>query len=71
MNKEYDFGKRSDIDQMFKDMGENGLKQMKEALMQSNIPVVCPKCKSKISAPAGKSVCPICGAEIDLHLDIC
>lgn len=35
-----------------------------------NYNIECPHCKSSVSVPPGKSICPFCGKEIHLKLNI-
>lgn len=45
------------------------LDQAKSKISSDNFDVDCPHCGKKVSVPAGKSNCPICGNEINLKLD--
>lgn len=65
----YDLGNPSDMKRLQKDM-ESAIKQKaKEAISKGNIPVECPKCKTKFNAHSGISTCPKCGSKIDLHIN--
>lgn len=43
---------------------------IEEAANQRTYDVTCPFCKSIVNVPTGKSLCPSCGKEIDLSLNI-
>lgn len=65
---EYNLGSSSDMRKFKKDM-ENAIKEKAKANIQSrNFDVSCPQCKAKVNVPAGKSLCPFCGMEINVKL---
>ena len=65
---EYNLGSSSDMRKFKKDM-ENAIKEKaKENISGRDFDVLCPQCKSKVSVPAGRSLCPVCGMEIDVKL---
>lgn len=41
-----------------------------EIISAGTYPISCPHCKASITVPVGKSVCPVCGKEIDASLNI-
>lgn len=38
--------------------------------MEMTFDIECPHCHATINVPAGRSVCPACGGEIDLKLKL-
>ncbi len=45
------------------------LEETKSKISADNFDIDCPHCGKKVSAPAGKSICPFCNNEINLKLD--
>ncbi len=52
-----------------KDLKREIIDAAKTQALDNKYEVTCPACSHKIKVPVGKSVCPICGEEIDLHLN--
>lgn len=64
----YNLNSSSDMRKVKKDM-ENAIKdKAKENIKGRNFDVLCPQCKEKVSVPAGRSLCPVCGMEINVKL---
>jgi rRNA maturation endonuclease Nob1 len=60
---------------MGKSLDMNGIeqnlkRQVTSSLNQRKYEVTCPHCKNKVSVAPGKSPCPMCGAIIDVNLNI-
>jgi Zn finger protein HypA/HybF involved in hydrogenase expression len=53
----------------FKDIEKQILKEAKTQMSSEKFDFKCPDCGKKISAHAGKSICPHCGEEVNLTLD--
>lgn len=54
----------------FRKMGDALKRETEKALQKKRFETECPHCHGKVTAPAGKSVCPNCGKEIDLTIEI-
>lgn len=65
----YNMGNPSDMKKLQKDMETAILNGAKEAISSGEIPVECPKCKTKIKVASGTNTCPKCGSQINLHLN--
>lgn len=70
MTKKYNLGKHSDMRKFAKDLKREITKEAKMQVLNGKYNIICPACSNNINVPVGKSVCPICGGEIDLHLNI-
>lgn len=45
-------------------------REAKKAVLSKKYEVSCKNCHTKVTVPVGKSICPNCGKEINLILDI-
>lgn len=73
MGKNYNINNKSDIQNLAKDFTNQALNQArnisKNQLSAKSFDVQCPYCSNRISAPPGKSTCPVCGKTITLNLE--
>lgn len=45
-------------------------RKAKKAALSKKYQVQCKYCRAKVTVPVGKSICPNCGKEINLAIDI-
>lgn len=70
MKDKYNLSSKSDMKQYAKDLERRIKDAAIEEAMSRMYDVTCPTCGASVKSPAGKSVCPKCGEEIDLQLDV-
>ena len=70
MGKNYNINSKSDMKRFMKDLEKQVYSNAEQQLYSQNYDVECPHCHSKVSVPAGKSICPICRNTIELNLNI-
>lgn len=70
MKSTYKLSSKSDMKQYAKDLEQRIKDAAIEEMMSRMYDVTCPTCGTSVKVPVGKSLCPKCGEEIDLQLDI-
>lgn len=70
MNDKYNLSSKSNTKQYAKDLEQRIKDAAIEEAMGRMYDVTCPTCGASVKVPTGKSVCPKCGEEIDLQLDV-
>ena len=69
MAKNYDIGKKSDINKLAKDIKQKALDEAKSKISSGTFDIKCPHCGHSIKARKGKNTCPYCNDDINLGLD--
>jgi predicted amidophosphoribosyltransferase len=69
MAKKYNLGSKSDMRKFMKDFNREVINDVKSQALNGEFEVTCPSCSNDITVPAGKSICSVCGEEIDLQIE--
>lgn len=70
MAKKYNLNNSSDMKRFERDLTGKIQNMSSDFLNDRTFSVTCPHCHSQIQVSPGKGVCPFCGNEIDLKLNI-
>lgn len=70
MSKSYDLGNKSDMRRFERDLKKSVMNMAREKVAREGIEVDCPHCHAKINVQSGPNVCPVCGGQINVELDI-
>lgn len=70
MSKNYNLSSSSDMRRFKADLEKQVLDKARGAVTKKTYQVICPACKTVIQTTPGKHICPRCGKEIDLKLNI-
>lgn len=63
-------GKPSDMRKFMKALEKDAKDIVTKQAVTAKYDIECPKCHANIKAQPGRNVCPKCGEEINLKLDI-
>ncbi len=70
MARNYNLGSKSDMQRFMRDLKSSVMDKAESAIRAKSFEADCPKCKAKIFVTEGRNICPRCGAEINLSLNI-
>ena len=71
MTKPYDLSKKSDMRKFERDLKKAVTDIAIDAVESGfKFDIQCPHCNRPVSVPAGPSVCPLCGGEIELTVQV-
>ena len=70
MSKDYDLFSASDMRRLKRELVKDAQAAVEEDAMSESYEINCPHCNEEISIKPGRTLCPKCGGEIELNLDI-